>query len=195
MDDSNIDEVVRYLENFLRSFDFTRKDEDQSLGRDITLLVAERIAERSARGVDAQGNAWPVNSDKPSHWHKDAWGNPLRYRTWKQLVYGWSNPNYRTGQMLSTQSLRGDKTTIQRTEILTVYGTDEPPDRGGSPTRAIAYWDKNGTDTDKAYYAHDGQSKQRIKRPFYELNDEDVEAIVALCQDNLTEMIRETNSP
>ena len=50
-----------------------------------------------------------------------------------------------------------------------IYGTDKPPDRAvfGTPTAKQLEQDQKVTDTQKAYFAHTGQSKQKIKRPFY----------------------------
>ncbi len=163
MANSNIDEVVRWLEDWVTGVDFTRPGKDQSLGRDIANKVAEQIATRSATESRGATAAWPPNSPG--------------YSAAKQKDYGWSLPNYRTGQMLSHLSLIG-RTRIAAHEVTMVYGIDAPPSAGGSPTGLVSAADSRITDTEKAAFAHSGQSRQRIQRPFYELDDLIREAVV-----------------
>ena len=61
--------------------------------------------------------------------------------------------------MLSQKSLYG-RTTIDPKLITMIYGTNAPPDRtrNGVP---LSDADKAITDTEKAYYAHTGQSPRR----------------------------------
>ncbi len=159
---SNIDEVVRWLEDWVAGVDFTRPGKDQSLGRDIANKVAEQIAIRSGTEHGAT-----------SVWQPNAAG----YSAAKQKDYGWSLPNYRTGQMLSHLSLIG-RTRIAAHEVTMVYGIDAPPSAGGSPTGLVSAADAAITDAEKAAFAHSGQSAKRIKRPFYKLDDLIREAVV-----------------
>jgi hypothetical protein len=179
MESSNINEVVAWIEDFVRSFDFTRPGKDKSLGRDIVgtiirgrtigdprCLVARSAAER--RGADTQ---WKANESK--------------YAARKAKDYGvFDQPNYRTGQMLSQASLWG-KTEFMSDEIIMRYGTGDPPSRSAAPTQYLSTEDQNITDIEKAYFAtnvHD--------RPFYEIDDEIEEAVLEEMADALSEYIQ-----
>jgi hypothetical protein len=186
---SNIAEVTTWLQGFVDSFDFKRPGVDQSLGRDVAMLAVHRISDRSLSDRTGFGTAWPPNSEKPSRWA------PQGYRQWKEDNYGVGEPNSRTGQMLSQQSLYG-RTQIESKEVKMIYGTDKPPDRAtfGNPDPKLLARDQKVTDCQKAYFAHTGQSKKQIVRPFYQLIDDDAVAIVELCQENLNGLINDTNA-
>jgi hypothetical protein len=183
---SNIDEVCRWLSEFAESFDFTRPGEDQSLGRDIALTIIrgpeaggqDGILGRCTDGTGPDGTAWPANS--------------RTYAAAKQERYGWDEPNRRTGQMLSQQSLYG-RTTIEPDQVTLRYGTGQPPSGSAAPSGYSSKADRETPDTLKASLAHSGQSRQRIQRPFYEATREDAENVSATAQENLNEYIRETN--
>ena len=156
---SNINGVVVNLRGIIAGFDLSRTGRDQSLGRDRANKLVECIHERIDRHVAPDGTPWRPNSDKPPP--------PGGYRKWKEDKYGLiDEPNIRTGQMTSQKSLYGH-TTIEPYLITMVYGTDTPPDRSAAPTGYMSKEDKKTTDTEKAYYAHTGQSRKRIKRSFY----------------------------
>jgi hypothetical protein len=186
---SNSNEVVAWLEQFVAGFVFTRPGIEGSLGKDIIYKGAQCIADRSLTHRTGLGTAWPPNSETPNHWHEEG------YRAWKKEHYGTGEPNSRTGQMLSQQSLRG-RSTVEPHLVTMIYGTDTVPDRAvfGTPTENEFAQDQKVTDVQKAYFAHTGQSKQRIVRPFYALIDEDGAAIAELCQESLNDLIRETNT-
>lgn len=97
--------------------------------------------------------------------------------------------------MLSPVSLYG-RTTIEPKQVTMIYGTNTPPTRAayGTPEPKLLERDQKVTDTFKAYLAHTGQSRQRIVRPFYQLDSGDGQAISELCQANLNDMIREENA-
>jgi hypothetical protein len=186
---SNIGQVVAWLDGFVDSFDFKRPGVDQSLGRDVMNLGAQRIRDRSLQDRTGFGTAWPPNSETPSHWA------PQGYRKWKEDNYGTDEPNSRTGQMLSLLSMKG-RSTVESKQVTMIYGTDTPPTRAtfGNPDPKLLARDQKVTDVQKAYFAHTGQSKKKIVRPFYQLIDDDAEAIVELCQENLNDLIRDTNA-
>lgn len=181
MNASNIADVISFLDGFVDSFNFTRPGNDQSLGRDIANKVVERIYDRSLDQRAGPGGPWDKNEPK--------------YAKWKDKNYGVAEPNSRTGQMLSHQSLFG-RTKIDPEQVTMIYGLDEPPVRAtfGTPTEKQFEQDRKVTDVQKAYFAHTGQSKHRIKRPFYAVDESDGRAVVELCQENLNRLIVETNA-
>ena len=131
---------------------------------------------------------WPPNFEKPKRWH------PQGYRQWKEDTYGVGEPNSRTGQMLSQQSLYG-RTSIDSELITMIYGTNQSPRRAklGDPGEENLHRDKKVADTFKAYLLQTGQSRQQIKQPFYEVDESDEQAVMKLCQENLAEYITDTN--
>lgn len=200
MDDAgNADEVRRWLERFVMSFNFTRPGVDRNMGRDLAHLVAGKIAERSAKGLAPDGTKWKRNSDRP---------NPRRgtlavpgfanigtartggYLTEKRKRYGWpesdGKPNYRTGQMLSHLSLFGD-TVVGPDTVEMHYGIDVPPDRTYSPvdnrTASQVRADEAVTDREKAGYAVEND------RPFYELDDDIRDAVLEEAERLLSDYI------
>jgi hypothetical protein len=176
------DELNNYLTDFVDKFDFTRPGHSQSLARDVADVVVECIQERSSRGVGPDGDAWEANSGKSTPWL------PGGYRQWKMENYGWDDPNYRTGQMLSKMSLGGN-IQINPHDIVIAYGTNTPPTRGGSPNSFFdPETDGKVTDTQKAEWAHE-DTGEKPARPFYGLGDGDDQAIVELCQENLNDYI------
>jgi hypothetical protein len=181
METSNISDVMSNLKGVIDGFNFTVKGADQSLGRDVAKLIVKRIADRSLSDQGpAGGGEWPKNAPA--------------YAAYKEKRYGVPDPapNVRTGQMLSAKSLMG--TTIVEAYLITMrYGVGEPPDRTGTGV-PLAKADTKRTDIEKAYYAHTGQSKKKIKRPFYEVDEADGIAVVELCQKNLNAYIEATNA-
>jgi hypothetical protein len=185
---SNIIEVMTGLKRWLAEYNFQRPGHQQSMGRDIAGAVVDGISDRSDRDGKGKDDVWPPNSDKPSHW------TPPNYRKWKLDNYGIDLPNYRTGQMLSNLSLMG-RTRIEPYEIVMIYGTNTVPVRAyhGSPRPELLARDQKVTDTQKAYFAHTGQSKKKIRRPFYELDDKIAQDVYQVCVANLTDYIIATN--
>jgi hypothetical protein len=174
-------EFAQLLTDFIDGFDFTRPGHNQSLARDVADLVIARIQDRSWRGEAPDGSTWVENSSKPTQWH------PQGYRKYKDDIYGWDDPNYRTGQMLSKMSL-GGKVVISQKVIEIGYGTDSAPTRGGSPTSALLDADKKVTDTQKAEWAHN-PTGGRPARKFFGVGAGDPEKIVELVQENLNDYI------
>jgi len=183
---SNIDQVVAWLEQFVADFDFTRPGVDQNLGRDIANVVVERIQDRSQQQLDPDGSPWPENSTKPSPWM------PNGYKAWKEERYGWSQPGYRTGQMLGITALKG-QTEIEQKKVTLRYGWGAQTHQSFAPTGYLSKQDEKRTDREKAEYAHTG-GKHGIVRRFYAIGQGDAEAALEVGQGNLNDYIRETNS-
>jgi phage gpG-like protein len=178
---SNIDHVVAFLEGFVDSIDFRRPGVEGSLGRDIMYRVAERMHNRALSDRRGIGEPWDKNEPK--------------YAAWKAKNYGVEEPNSRTGQMLSQKSMRG-RSTVEPKVVTMIYGTGDPPDNAvfGTPREKLLEQDKKVTDVQKAYFAHTGQSKHKILRPFYEVDESDGQAVTELIQKDVNDLIRETNA-
>lgn len=173
----DIHRVADWLEQFIQGFDFKRPGRDQSLGRDVAMKVVENIHERVDEHEGPDGKAWDANAPD--------------YAKWKEKKYGLvDEPNIRTGQMTSQQSLYG-KTEIGQYEITMKYGTGEAPSRSAAPTGYLSKQDAETTDIEKAVFAHTGQSEHKILRPFYGVNEKDRKDIVELMQENLNDYIRD----
>ena len=176
MDTSNIGQIVRWLDDFVDSFDFLRVGEDQSLGRDIMKEVVEGIQKRSGDEKRGAGAEWDLNEPK--------------YAAWKVKRYklGPEEPNVRTGQMLSQKSLEG-RTKIEAKEIMMIYGVGDPPDKTRTlvPLPTYTRGDHVGeqiddkTDIEKAYFAHTGQGQRGVIRPFYEVDETIAAGVIEDC--------------
>jgi hypothetical protein len=91
--------------------------------------------------------------------------------------------------MLSAQSLSGDQTTIEPELITMRYGTGRPP--SGGATSVILEADRQQTDVEKATFAHAGQSRRRIRRPFYEQDAEISEKVIRETAEGLDRYIQQ----
>lgn len=184
-DSSNIDEVTSWLDDFARSIRFDRPGAEGSLGADVAWAIIRGpdsgaqggIMGRCAQEVAPDGTPWPRNSDEPAG---------KGYASKKMKKYGWDETNRRTNQMLSAASLYG-KTTIEPEVVTLRYGTDQPPGQSYAPTGHLGDDDAKVTDTQKATWAH------QQGRAFYGLGQGDPEAVHAVCQEAVGEMIREAN--
>jgi len=175
--ESNIHEVAEWLREFIESFDFQRPGRDQSLGRDVAMKIVEGIHERVDKHEGPDGEKWPANSST--------------YKAWKADKYGLEDePNVRTGEMTSQASLYG-RTEINTHDLIMRYGTNTVPSRSYAPTGYLSKQDTEVTDTQKAYFAHTGQSRKRIVRSFYGANETDVRNVTELVQENMNEYIGE----
>ena len=122
--------------------------------------------------------------------------NAEEYALWKEKTYGVGEPNSRTGQMLSQKSLlwsHEDRSQRSHDDL-----RDEPAaDRAafGIPAPKILARDKKVTDTAESLpRSHRPEQKDRLKRPFYAVDETDAQAVVELCQENLNGLIREVNA-
>lgn len=165
----NVQEVIASVRSTLDRIDFTMTGPSgDTLGHDVAMAVVEAIQERAARQETPDGMRWPPNS--------------LDYTAEKWEKYGWTRTNYRTGQMLSTESLYG-RTTVTTEGVDMVYGTDEPPMNSSAPSGYMSPEDQEITDVEKAQYAHEQG------REFYGTNDQDAEKIKGLIEDAIARHI------
>ena len=177
-------EVADWLENLVTGFNFLLPGEDQSLGRDLVVAVAMGIADRSATIHDPDSVPWAENSDNPPG---------KGYKSWKAMHYGvFDMPNYRTGQMLSLESLIG-RPEITENAILMVYGTGDPPTTSAAPTGYLSEEDQKITDYEKAQFAHES-TEHRPARPFYGLDDTIRQEAIDVAAEALDKYISEANS-
>jgi hypothetical protein len=147
---SNLGEIDAWMKQLVDSFNFQRPGKDQSLGRDIAGAIANGIRDRSvpdAMGPD--GDKWDDNEES--------------YAAEKRQKYDADQPNVRTGQMLSLQSLMG-RTTVEPELVEMRYGVDEPPSSAFNGTE-LTEGDKAVTDIQKAEWCS-------VTRPFYALDEE-----------------------
>jgi hypothetical protein len=168
------------LTDWVDHFDFTLSGAMGSLGRDIAMKVVDEIYQRSMKDRAGVTGIWLANEPK--------------YAKWKLKNYGVDEPNSRTGQMLSQLSLYG-RTRIEPKQITMIYGTNTPPVGGtfGTVRPELLVRDQKRTDTQKAYYAHTGQSKHKIKRPFYDVDQKIGTAVAELATNRLIEYVNATN--
>jgi hypothetical protein len=133
---TNAAEVRRELADQIKSFGFQATVEGKALGLVIAGEIASGIAERSAQTQSAPSvGEWPENSDTDRAINS---GASCRggYKTRKKRLYGWDETNYRTGQMLSFESLMG-KVDVTPNLVTMTYDTGEAPARSVSPTGYI----------------------------------------------------------
>ena len=133
-----------------------------TLGETAIEVITDGIQARSlaSRGADALGSddaEWPENHP--------------RYRDRKERLYGQQNPNFRTTQMLSRESIRGES-AIGHDEVSWQYGTGLP-----SPDGKTKH-DRTVTDRQKAHYAETGQSEHDIRRPFFAVAEQDADDVL-----------------
>lgn len=148
---SNADSFADWLGGVLDDFDFNSPGVHLSLRDDASSSVAEGIQERSKERQCGAKDVWPENE--------------YSYRKDKAEKYGTELTNYRTSQMLSTESLLANVGTTDngRTAVMQ-YGTGTAPKT--SMTGYIEDADKLVTDTEKAAFAHE------LGRPFFQVDQE-----------------------
>lgn len=170
--DQIISEYFRKLAGLVATFDFTRKGQGESMGKDAAGIVAEGIVDRSAaeqRGVDA---SFPANDPD--------------YTTRKVKLYGVDLIGFRTGQMISLPSLLGH-IDVTPDSVLMTYGTNEPPTRSMS-SGYISASDQAVTDTQKAEYFTERKGR------WYAIDDEIADNVRVYFADQLGGFIRELNA-
>lgn len=166
--DSNIGDVGAWLDEAIEEigWDMAAAHGEGTLGHEVIDTVIDGIQARSLvkRGADADGSVDKWDDNRPE------------YRRKKERLYGEHNPNFRTNQMLSRDSLRGDP-VIGHEETTWPYGTGQP-----SPDDRTKH-DRTVTDVQKAHYAETGQSEHRIRRPFFAVTDEDADDALIAVED------------
>jgi hypothetical protein len=160
----NFEEVSAWILGSVKTFDLG----ENSRGQAIAEAVAEGIARRS---YDVQGS--PSDPDWPE--------NKPPYKKRKERLYGTGKTNYRTGQMLSRESILG-KVTIDPKTVEIHYGTGKPPTDGMNGY--IEEADKQITDIEKAFIAASND------RAFFELDDEIKNRTSEIVSDALADHLR-----
>jgi hypothetical protein len=114
----NLDHVEALVE-LISLFDFTLPGKEQSLGRDLAVVAADEMIDRTLdEQMDANG----------SHLRR----NSARWRAYKEARYGVvDKTGLLGGQMLSHEAMLGE-TTIEPELVTMVYG------HGTTPTRATS---------------------------------------------------------
>jgi hypothetical protein len=167
--DSNVDAVASDIEAFLAGFNFTRPGKDQSLGRDLAVVAATGMIDQAvAQQSDPDGTPYPENEPK--------------YRAWKKKKYSVDQPNVRTGQMLSEQSMLGG-TVVGPEQVEMKYGTGNAPTSAATGA-ALSKQDEQITDVEKAFFC----SKTR---PFYALDVTTIDEMTAEAQESLDDYCKE----
>lgn len=152
---SNILEFEAEFRELIDGFNFSLPGKDQSLGRDLAGIAAAGIVDRSvSEQAGPNFQAWRPNNPK--------------YTARKLKEFGVDLIGFRTGQMLSLESVMGE-TTVGDNEVVMRYGTNTPATRSSTGQGKLK--DDEPTDREKAEWFSDGG------REFYELDDADAEAI------------------
>jgi hypothetical protein len=167
-----IDEYFRDLNALIATFNFTRKGREKALGREAAQLVAEGIVDRSAKKQGGADNNWPPNSAK--------------YTAWKENLYNVKLIGFRTGQMISIESLLGH-VDIEPLHVLIRYGTGLPPTRSMSSSY-ISDEDRKVTDTQKADFF------TAKKGDFFEVDDTIADKVREHFASALEDFIDELNA-
>jgi hypothetical protein len=164
---SNVDDVLRDLKAIALSFGFEATIEGKTLGDDIAGITADMIAARSIDTESGADGQWPANAPK--------------YAEWKAAKYGVDKPNFRTGQMLSIESLIGG-TAVSTHDVQMQYGTGQPPTRSATGQGFNSATDGSVTDIEKAYFCS-------TTRPFYMLDETIGDAVFARVEQCLDEYL------
>ena len=131
------------------------------------MKVVERI-QTAVLVTDRFGTAWTPNSDTPTT------GARKDTETGRKRITAPANRTAGPARCLASKSSTAGPRSNQK-QVTMIYGTNKPPDRAafGTPTAKQLEQDQKVTDIQKAYFAHTGQSKKKIVRPFYQLIDID----------------------
>lgn len=168
----NIRDYFQKLERLVATFDFTRRGQGESMGKDVAGIVAEGILDRSVaeqRGVDG---TFPSNDDA--------------YTARKVNLYNVDMIGFRTGQMISLPSLLGHVDVTPDTVLMT-YGTNESPTRSMS-SGYISTSDQAITDTKKAEYFTEKKGR------WYAIDEQIADSVRTYFADQLGGFIRELNA-
>ena len=167
MYDSNIGDVGSWLDGVIDEigWDMPAGPEGNTHGSGSNL--AEAVIDTCIDGIQARALARSgadANGADEADWPENA----EAYRRDKRRRYGESNPNFRTTQMLSRESLKGTP-QVGREDATWRYGT------GRAASNARTRHDRQITDVRKAELAHEGQSEHRIMRPFFAVAERDAD--------------------
>lgn len=166
--ESNIDQVKVWIDAIVDSVDFTLPGRDQSLGRDLSGVVAQGIIDRSVPdAISAEGTGWAANEEK--------------YAAWKRAKFAADQPGILSGQMLSLQSVQGDVRVFPYSVEMN-YGTGAGATRSRTGA-ALSASQQSISDRDKArYFADSG-------REFYGLDRTITEAVVLEVEAAIGDML------
>ena len=163
--DDYIDAICNKVEALVESFGFESGGiAGKSLGEDAVHAVAESISEDCRDGKAPDGSGWAKNAEE--------------YAKQKARKFGVHDPGYRTGETLSIKALVGE-VEITNDRVTMTHGTGAVDEDGAS-------------DRDKGRWLTDGDSsRNRPKRPFYELNHDRAEAVVEVLREGLKRQAEE----
>lgn len=163
--DSNVVGWADQLARILDDFGFNSHADDGPMGESIVKAVAASISDRGYQQQEGFAGGWDENKRE--------------YRIEKVRRYGERRPNVRTRQMLSIESVEGERELSADAKGLTWrYGTGE------SPAGARTEHDRTTTDREKATWAHEGPSGNN-DRPFFGTNADDEHLIREIAESAL----------
>jgi hypothetical protein len=166
--EDNLDEILDAIDELVDTFDFTLPGQDRSIGRDAAHSVGLGIQIRSTHEqIDANGAQFEPNERKYAEWKA------------RSDRYDAHQPNVRTGQMLSLESLLGE-VTVGKDLVEITYGKDKPAEK--SMTGYMTKSDRETTDRDKAAYAHE-------ERPFWGLDKRIANGVAEDLTDHLDDHV------
>lgn len=163
--ESNIDSVGAWINGVFDEigWDMPAGAEGKTSGSDATLggaVIDTVIDGIQARALTRHG-ADALGGDE-TEWLENA----PDYRKKKAKTYGETNPNFRTAQMLSRESLKGNPQVGHDTTTWP-YGT------GTAASNARTKHDRQITDVQKMHFAEEGQSEHQVRRPAFAMSEQD----------------------
>lgn len=165
----NFDQHVAWFKDLVDGFNFKLPGKDESVGKDLANLAAQRMTDRSEQQQGGPaGDIWLANEP--------------RYAAWKAKKHNVHAVGVLTGQMLSHESMLGTL-DVQSEEVTMKYGTGDPAKRfrGGE-----SYDVENPpTDRQKAQWFEEGGRK------FYGLDENISTELANLAGEALDEYLAE----
>jgi hypothetical protein len=167
---SNARELFGGIRQRLHDFGFdSRGASGATVGEEVHQTFTDGIKRRCDESVDPDGNPWDANSDIPEG---------RGYATRKREVLGHAKPNVYTGSMTSEPSIAG-VVHILHQQLEHEFGTGVRPVTEAGKVEP--------SDRDKAKWAHEGQSKKKIIRPFFGITEADADKATEEVADALIE--------
>lgn len=166
---TNFDQHVAWIKDLVGEFNFKLPGKDESVGKDMANLAAQRMTDRSEQQQGSpDGSIWLANEP--------------RYAAWKAKKHNVHAVGVLTGQMLSHESMLG-QVTIDKEEVTMKYGTGDPARRfrGGESYDV----DEPPTDRQKAQWFEEGGRK------FYGLDEQINTELANLAGEALDEYLAE----